>query len=335
MSDGKAVPLQVTSRHLILGPWHGLTNGISETEVDLGFPPGSHLESWASCTLAGAGFLSTRKAGRGKLLLLGLGGGSVASFAGKHWPGVSLEAVEVNSDVVKVAERYFGVSCDPPSPDPLPPPSDNEAPFTADSNTRPVRVRVTSAEKFVKSTLSDPECRYDGILLDLTTRGEFPSPLLTTEFFKSVFGLQKDSSSCCVAVYVFSKGERHSIVQKMKGVFGKVQVLLDPSYDESDQEYEPCVVLGLAAGSKVRLTKEEWISRAKGMREEWEEAAPLMPFELSNVVEVDEESVNVSWGANSLQMESKEETSNVKEDAKVKVEVPLMDKSDPAFDLFD
>jgi hypothetical protein len=329
-TEGKTVPLQVTSRHLIVGSWHGLTNGLSETEVDLGFAPGTHLESWVTCTMAGLGFLSTRKAGRGKLLLLGLGGGSIATFSGKYWPGVSIEAIESNTAVVRLAEEYFGVTCDPPVSGSAFIHNAEHLEFTPDPNSRPTRVRVTTAEKFVKATLSDPECRYDGILVDLTTSGEFPPLLLNKEFFSSLLGLQKDISSGCIAVSVQSKGDRHAIVNTMKQVFATVKVLTDPNYDDDDEDYEPSVVLGFSKDSKFKLTKEEWVSRAKTMKEEWEDSAPLMPFELENVFVVDEEEMKVSWGGNSLLVGD-----GVGGEGESKPIPELMDKSDPAFGLFD
>lgn len=43
------------------------------------------------------------------VLLVGLGGGSLVHYYRRHYPEVSLEAVEVDPIIIDVAERFFGV----------------------------------------------------------------------------------------------------------------------------------------------------------------------------------------------------------------------------------
>ncbi len=42
-------------------------------------------------------------------LLIGLGGGSIAKFLHHHFPEIAIDAVELRSDVVKLAHAYFGL----------------------------------------------------------------------------------------------------------------------------------------------------------------------------------------------------------------------------------
>jgi spermidine synthase len=44
-----------------------------------------------------------------KVLIVGLGGGSMVHFLKKHDPDVSVDVVEIDSSIVQIADKYFGV----------------------------------------------------------------------------------------------------------------------------------------------------------------------------------------------------------------------------------
>ena len=50
-----------------------------------------------------------RKYPQKRVLLVGLGGGSMVRFLNKHFPETSVEAVEIDPEVVKIASELFGV----------------------------------------------------------------------------------------------------------------------------------------------------------------------------------------------------------------------------------
>lgn len=104
-------------RQLVMGVWEGIGEAFRESEVDITHPPGSHLENWYTCTMAGMALLAaqfekktaatTQAAPR--VLLVGLGGGVLYTFLNRHFPHLSLSAVEIDPRVVMAATRYFGV----------------------------------------------------------------------------------------------------------------------------------------------------------------------------------------------------------------------------------
>ena len=135
------------SRQLILGTWQGVGCSFRETEADLSYPPGSHLESWYTVTLAGVGMLATAATAATsefatpaaasstaaaaadanavgaatdasldldsrpsvRVLVIGLGGGALVSFLAHHAPHWRLDVVELSAQVAATAEQWFGV----------------------------------------------------------------------------------------------------------------------------------------------------------------------------------------------------------------------------------
>eukprot|EP01045_Picozoa_sp_COSAG04_P005219 COSAG04_NODE_238_length_19079_cov_9.187039_8_plen_721_part_00 len=99
-------------RQLVLGAWAGLT-GFRETEWNLAEAPGENLYAWYTTALAAVVALrvgSQRQRRRPRLLLIGLGGGSLATFFGHHYgSSVEIDVVERSAPVVHAAETYFGL----------------------------------------------------------------------------------------------------------------------------------------------------------------------------------------------------------------------------------
>ena len=96
----------------MLGAWAGLT-GFRETEWNLAEAPGENLYAWYTTALAAVVALrvgSQRQQRRPRLLLIGLGGGSLATFFGHHYgSSVEIDVVERSAPVVHAAETYFGL----------------------------------------------------------------------------------------------------------------------------------------------------------------------------------------------------------------------------------
>ncbi len=93
------------------------------------------------------------------VLLIGLGGASLPRFIQKQFPDLRLDIVELDPDVVKVAEQYFN--------------------FKGSANTR---VFVLDGRLFLKRT----EKKYDVILLDAYAGDRVPFHMTTLEFVRLV-----------------------------------------------------------------------------------------------------------------------------------------------------
>lgn len=96
------------------------------------------------------------------VLIIGLGGGTIPTALAKVLPGATIDAVEIDPAVVRVAERYFGFR----------------------SGER-IRVHETDGRVFVKRALREQR-RYDLIMLDAFDHEYIPEHLLTREFLREV-----------------------------------------------------------------------------------------------------------------------------------------------------
>jgi spermidine synthase len=94
-----------------------------------------------------------------RLLIVGLGGGSLPMFLHRHYPGATIDVVDIDPMVVEVARDYFG--------------------FREDAR---LRAHVQDGRTFIE------ECRepYDLILLDAFGSDSIPRHLTTREFLEAV-----------------------------------------------------------------------------------------------------------------------------------------------------
>lgn len=113
------------------------------------------------------GFAYTRKAfvglalseERRRILVVGLGGGTMPMFLRKYYPEATIDAVDIDPDVVAVAKEFFG--------------------FREDEK---MRAHVADGRKFIEDA-SQP---YDLIFLDAFGTRNVPAPLTTVEFLRAV-----------------------------------------------------------------------------------------------------------------------------------------------------
>jgi spermidine synthase len=94
-----------------------------------------------------------------RILVIGLGGGTLPAFLHRHYPGAEIDAVDIDPEVVSVAREYFG--------------------FRDDAL---MRVHVADGRKFIESA-SRP---YDLIFLDAFGTTAVPPHLTTREFLQAV-----------------------------------------------------------------------------------------------------------------------------------------------------
>jgi spermidine synthase len=94
-----------------------------------------------------------------RFLVVGLGGGTMPMFLRKRYPEASIDAVDIDPDVVHVAKEYFG--------------------FREDER---MRAHVADGRKFIEEVRS----RYDVIFLDAFGSRSVPQHLTTVEFLQAV-----------------------------------------------------------------------------------------------------------------------------------------------------
>ena len=94
-----------------------------------------------------------------RVLMIGLGGGSISSYLGRHMPDASVDTVEVDPGVITAAKKYFGMKETP-------------------------RVRYLEGDGRV--FLNRHKESYDLILVDAFHGGYVPFHLLTREFYTLV-----------------------------------------------------------------------------------------------------------------------------------------------------
>jgi spermidine synthase len=128
--------------------------GTMQSVVKLGDPDFLELDY---CKVMPAGFTIVEDPKR--VLIVGLGGGTLPSFFRKHYPHLKIDVVDIDPDVIDVAKTYFG--------------------FREDDN---MKVYAKDGRKFIE------ECKepYDIIFLDAFGADSIPYDLVTREFLEAV-----------------------------------------------------------------------------------------------------------------------------------------------------
>jgi spermidine synthase len=93
-----------------------------------------------------------------RILVVGLGGGSLPMFLRKHYPAAAIDVAEIDPDVVDVAKKYFG--------------------FREDER---MRARTGDGRQFIENAR---RADYDIIFLDAYGACEVPKHLTTLEFLQ-------------------------------------------------------------------------------------------------------------------------------------------------------
>jgi spermidine synthase len=127
--------------------------GARQSVVKVGDP--DHLElPYAQAMPVALAFVDAPQ----RILIIGLGGGTIPSFLHKHYPQTRIDVVDIDPDVVDVARKYFGFQEDPR-----------------------LQAYVADGRRFIE------ECRdpYDLIFLDAFDRDSIPYHLATREFLRA------------------------------------------------------------------------------------------------------------------------------------------------------
>ena len=129
-------------------------SGARQSSVKPGDP--DHLElPYARTVLVGLALCEEPR----RVLVVGLGGGTLPMFLRKHYPHAVIDAVDIDPDVVYVAKEFFG--------------------FREDER---MRAHVADGRKFIEQNTD----AYDVIFLDAFGSNSVPAQLTTQEFLRAV-----------------------------------------------------------------------------------------------------------------------------------------------------
>jgi len=129
-------------------------NGDEQSTVKLGDPDRLELRYTRVMLVALAAVEKPKR-----ILVVGLGGGSIPNFLHKHYPDTHIDVVDIDPAVVEVARKYFG--------------------FREDKT---LKVHVADGRAFIE------KCKkpYDLIFLDAYGAEDIPYALATREFLQAV-----------------------------------------------------------------------------------------------------------------------------------------------------
>ena len=114
-----------------------------------------------------------------RLLMVGLGGGSVTNFLTKWFPDLKIDVVEIDEKVIKISKKYF---------------------FLKESNR--YRIFQEDGRVFIKNRKGQEQ--YDWIVLDAFKSGSIPYHLKTHEFYKEIRSILKPNG--VVGSNLYGKG---------------------------------------------------------------------------------------------------------------------------------
>ena len=162
-----------------------------------------------------------------KVLMLGLGGGSISTYLGRFMPDVEIETVEIDPRVIETTKTYFGV---------------RETP----------RVRYLASDGRVFLTRSKD--LYDLILVDAYHGGFVPFHLLTREFYTLVKQHLTPEGAAAFNVHDGTK-LYSSTVKTMADVFPALDIY-------STWQGEAIIVVGAGPA----LSREQIVQRARELQ---------------------------------------------------------------------
>jgi spermidine synthase len=138
-----------------------------------------------------------------RVLMIGLAGGAMVRFLQEYFPDVNVDVVEIDPDVVAVAERYFGVQ-----------------------NAIHHRIHIGDGRVFVKQTRE----RYDWVILDGFHADTVPHHLTTVEFMEEVKGLLQPQGVVTANIARLGPGILYrSMIRTLAQVFPQVYLFPVPN----------------------------------------------------------------------------------------------------------
>lgn len=161
------------------------------------------------------------------VLILGLGGAAIPKFLVEHYPDIQVDIVEIDPDVVKVAQQYFQFK---PTPS--------------------MKVYAIDGRLFLKQV----DKKYDLIILDAYASDSIPFHLTTVEFFNLV--KERLAPDGVIAANLWEYFVNRYFLAELKtvrSVFPRTYLFSTP---------DPASKVLFATMSDTPVTREEWAGRA-------------------------------------------------------------------------
>jgi spermidine synthase len=213
--------------------------GVRQSAVKLG-DPGYLVLPYVPVALVGLALSGETR----RFLVVGLGGGTLPMFLRKYYPEATIDAVDIDPDVVDVAKRFFG--------------------FREDEF---MNAHVADGRQFIEKSRQP----YDVIFLDAFGSGSIPAHLTTREFLQAVRCVLTPGGVVVGNLWGREINPRYdSMVRTYQEVFGKLFVLDVRGAGNK-------ILLGLSR--QQPLGRDELIQRAREVS-----AAKRFPFDLSDPV---------------------------------------------------
>jgi spermidine synthase len=179
-----------------------------------------------------------------RILVVGLGGGTLPSFLHRHYPEARIDTVDIDPGVVQVAKDYFG--------------------FKEDDR---LRAHVQDGRSFIEQC----DERYDLILLDAFSSDSIPRQLTTREFLQAV---RRALTPRGMAVAnLWSRGSNSlydSMVRTYEDVFDRLYLLDVPGAGN---------IILFALPGEAQFTRKQLERQTKQLTAEWR-----VTFELDTMV---------------------------------------------------
>jgi spermidine synthase len=200
-----------------------------------------HIElAYARVMPVGLAFVREPK----RVLIVGLGGGTIPGLLHKHLPSVTIDVVDIDPEVVSVAKRYFG--------------------FREDAT---LHAYVDDGRRFIE------ECKepYDMIFLDAFGSENIPYHLATQEFLQSVRRALTPNGIAVGNIWSRSSNALYdSMVRTYQEVFDDLYI-----FDVRGAGNKILVALQ----RDRRIEKEELVRRARGVSRKRD-----LPFDMGEAV---------------------------------------------------
>lgn len=175
-----------------------------------------------------------------RILMIGLGAGSISTYIGRAMPDVHIDAVELDPGVIAVGKKYFGLK---------------------------ETARISLIESDGRTYLDHQTEPYDIILLDAFRELGVPSDLSTREFYKLV---GEHLAPHGVAVFNIAVGPKfyRSTLASLREVFQTVDIYPDRSAGPEEQ------AIAVAAPA-ARPSQDALLQRARTLQDRFRFRYPL------------------------------------------------------------
>lgn len=130
-----------------------------------------------------------------RILIIGLGGGSIAKFLLQHYPDCSIDIVEIRADVVKIAHAYFNL------------PDDER-----------IQIFIDDASRFFRNQNGQHQ-HYELILIDAFNHDGVSESVKSFEFFEYCRERLDDDGVIATNLWNNKNDHTHEINQTMEHIF--------------------------------------------------------------------------------------------------------------------